>query len=167
MRRFKSMPLANKTQQGFTLIELVVVIVILSSLSIYAASRYSSSSGFSIYAAQTQAIAIIRQIQLARMQGADTGSGSSDDRLLVSQHCLGSVLICQENSSDLASSRRLVLPQQHYFFPSITVDFDLLGAPIAGPVKINISGEAQKNHQQADDALLAVCINSQGYVYGC
>lgn len=146
------------SQRGFTLIELVVIILLLTILSVYSASRYLSASGFSAFAAQEQAIAIIRQIQLGRMQ---SNIGSSDTlspeyRLSVTSQCLGSVASC--SATDDSRSNNLVLPEEVTFSPTVTVDFDLLGAPENGEVQINIISSQQT---------LGVCINSQGYVYGC
>lgn len=143
---------------GFTLIELVVVILLLSILSVYAASRYIGASSFSAYAAQEQAVAIIRQIQLGRMQSnigtADTLS--SEYRLSVTSDCMGSLASC--SSTDESRSNNLVLPDGVTFSPSMTVNFDLLGAPTSTVTRIVISSSTES---------VGVCINDVGYVYGC
>lgn len=146
---------------GFTLVELVVVIILLSIISVYAASRYAGVSGFSAFAAQDQALSIIRQIQLSRMQSNVTGNLSSDYRLTVSESCLGSVASC--NGSDVRSNK-VELPDNIRFTPTMTIDFDLLGNPLCASsscpsdFKISLSNASET---------LAVCINEQGYVYGC
>ncbi|WP_372377368.1 Tfp pilus assembly protein FimT/FimU [Vibrio natriegens] len=53
---------------GFTLTELILVIVLLSILSLFAASRFIGKSSFSAFALQEQVISVIRQIQVNRMQ---------------------------------------------------------------------------------------------------
>lgn len=145
-------------QSAFTLVELVVVIILLGILSVYAASRYIGSSGFSAYAAQEQAIAIIRQIQLGRMQSniSETDTLSSEYRLSITSDCLGSVASC--SSTDESRSNNLVLPDDVSFTPARVVDFNLLGAPTAGALKIDISSDTDS---------VSVCINSEGYVYEC
>ena len=55
-------------QQGFTLIELVMVIIVLAIISVTAASRYASKSSFSAELMRDQAISIARQIQISAMQ---------------------------------------------------------------------------------------------------
>lgn len=147
-----------KKTQGFTLVELVVVIILLSILAVYASSRYIGVSSFSAYAAQEQAISIIRQIQLGRMQSnIDTSDTlSSEYRLLVASDCLGSLASC--STINEARSNNLILPDDVTFEPSMTVDFDLLGAPTTGKVEIDI---------KSDSDTVSVCINSVGYVYGC
>ncbi|MDB1122873.1 prepilin-type N-terminal cleavage/methylation domain-containing protein [Vibrio algarum] len=143
---------------GFTLVELVVVILLLSILSVYAASRYIGSSSFSPYAAQEQAISIIRQIQLGRMQSNidSSDSLSSEYRLSVTSDCLGSLASC--SSTDDSRSNNLVLPADVSFEPSMTVDFDLLGEPTPSSVQIDIKSPTET---------VSVCITSVGYVYGC
>jgi len=145
-------------RNGFTLVELVVVIMILSILSVYAASRYIGTSSFSAYAAQEQAISIIRQIQLGRMQSnIDTSDTlSSEYRLSVTSDCLGSLASC--SSTNESRSNHLVLPDEVSFEPSMTVDFNLLGAPTTGTTRIDIKSATQT---------VGVCINSVGYVNGC
>lgn len=53
---------------GFTLMELILVIVLLSILSLFAASRFMGSGSFSAYALQERVISVIRQVQVNRMQ---------------------------------------------------------------------------------------------------
>ena len=53
---------------GFTLTELILVIVLLSILSLFAASRFIGKSSFSAFALQEQVISVIRQVQVNRMQ---------------------------------------------------------------------------------------------------
>ncbi|MDG3084791.1 type II secretion system protein [Vibrio hannami] len=159
---------ASYRQSGFTLIELVVVIILLGIISTYAASRYIGKSSFSTFAAQEQAISIIRQIQLGRMYSnvSDaTAVSESNYRLSVSSDCLGSVSSCASGASD--SSNRLTVDDGNLSFSSTLspVTFDLLGNPLSAagellsaPVTITISNGSESNR---------VCINPQGYVYGC
>ncbi|UGA54526.1 prepilin-type N-terminal cleavage/methylation domain-containing protein [Vibrio sp. VB16] len=148
----------SDSHNGFTLVELVVVILLLSILSVYAASRYIGVSSFSPYAAQEQAISIIRQIQLGRMQSNIDASDSlsSEYRLSITSDCLGSLASC--SSTDDTRSNNLVLPEEVTFDPAMTVDFDLLGEPTPSNVRINIKSPTEA---------VGVCISSVGYVYGC
>lgn len=143
---------------GFTLVELVVVILLLSILSVYAASRYIGASSFSPYAAQEQAISIIRQIQLGRMQSNidSTNTLSPEYRVSITHDCLGSLASCSATES--SRSNNLVLPEEVTFEPIMTVDFDLLGEPTPSNVKIDIKSPTET---------VSVCISSVGYVYGC
>ncbi|GLX77863.1 MSHA biogenesis protein MshC [Thalassotalea insulae] len=58
----------TKFNQGFTIIELVVVILLLGILSATVVPRFFSSSGFEEYAYRTEVIATLRTVQLRAMQ---------------------------------------------------------------------------------------------------
>ncbi|MGF1740665.1 prepilin-type N-terminal cleavage/methylation domain-containing protein [Vibrio profundum] len=148
------------SRNGFTLVELIVVIVLLAIVSLYAASRYIGVTHFSAFAAQEQAISIIRQIQVNRMQ-SNVGSSSSNDNfiLAISSDCIGSVNGC--NVSD-RSTRSDVLS-----FDSVTVTstpsvsqitFDLLGNP-EGSASAGVDIRFSADSSQTD-----ICVNSQGFV---
>ena len=157
-------------QSGFTLTELIVVIVIIGILSTYAASKYVGVSGFSSFAAQEQSISIIRQIQLGRMQSnlpsLDYSGDQSQYRLVVSGNCLGSGTGC---TADNRSNYVSIEDQTFSFTPaSMIVEFDLLGVPTCisgcstpvagGNISIGISNGVESAQ---------VCINSEGFVHGC
>lgn len=61
-------PKTLRLNQGFTMVELIVVIIVVAIMSLYAASQFIGVSKFSAQAAQEQGISVIRQIQLGRMQ---------------------------------------------------------------------------------------------------
>ena len=159
------MPKRFHIQRGFTLIELMVVIIILAILSVYAATRFQGPSSFSPYAAQAQAISVIRQIQLARMQ-SNTQNGSTNDNYILSitSSCLGSKVACDGISN--LSSKVEVDGQDMRFMPTQQIEFDLLGRPylLGKPMKnqdyeITISSSSNESTK--------VCINTEGFVYGC
>lgn len=160
----------NQTLKGFTLIELIVVILLISIVSAYAASRYIGTGSFSAYAAQEQAISIIRQLQVYRMQSNTTNSANPNFGLTASGGCLGSTAGCTAATTpQAAQSRSDVMRMEGVTVSSTTspLHFDLRGNPITidvdgNPVPLNsvtitftASGEST-----------AVCINSQGYVSG-
>ncbi|WP_027697758.1 prepilin-type N-terminal cleavage/methylation domain-containing protein [Vibrio litoralis] len=160
------------SQRGFTLVELTIVIVILAILSIYAASRFQGASSFSPYAAQAQAISVIRQIQLARMQ-SNTPDGAENEQyqLEVSNTCLGSPAACTGNES--LSSKVEVDGQDLKFTLSPDngdIQFDLLGRPLP----LTISGNAKTGSEYTITITATgnnvestnICINSEGYVSG-
>lgn len=148
-------------QSAFTLVELIVVILLLGIISTYAASRYIGKSSFSTYAAQEQAISIIRQIQLGRMYSNVT---TPDDnyQLEVSGSCLGSVQSCDLSNvgAETISNRLLIDDNLILSSTHSLVNFDLLGNPDVGAVTITISNAEGTESNR-------VCINAQGYVNGC
>ncbi|WP_375751514.1 type II secretion system protein [Vibrio sp. HN007] len=151
----------SKCVAGFTLIELVIVTILLGIISVYAASRYIGKSSFSTYAAQEQAISIVRQIQLGRMYSNVT---TPDDnyQLEISGNCLGSVQSCDlsDDDAETISNRLLIDDSLTLSSTHSLINFDLLGNPDVGAVTITISNASGTESNR-------VCINAQGYVNGC
>ncbi|MGF1698174.1 type II secretion system GspH family protein [Vibrio lamellibrachiae] len=167
----------SSKQQGFTLVELIVVILLIAIVSVYAGSRYLGVSSFSAFTAQEQIISVIRQVQVNRIQTnipdlynycEDLTPANSElrelclrSRITATSSCIGSSSGCSESDS---SSRSDVVAVDQVSFSTVPVisniTFDLLGNPlevVSGGVDITITaGQSEAN----------VCINSQGYVYG-
>ncbi|MBM4927171.1 type II secretion system protein [Vibrio parahaemolyticus] len=147
---------------GFTLMELILVIVLLSILSLFAASRFMGKGGVSTFALQEQAISVIRQVQVNRMQ-SNTSTTDTNFQLQVSSGCIGSVAACslsgnaKDARSDLVEDSAATLSLTGATSP---ISFDLLGNPLSvasGGVSIlirDVNGQSQ----------CRVLINSQGYV---
>ncbi|EJX1092299.1 prepilin-type N-terminal cleavage/methylation domain-containing protein [Vibrio vulnificus] len=160
----------KRAQAGFTLVELIVVIILISIVSAYAASRYIGTGSFSAYAAQEQAISIIRQLQVYRMQSNTTNSANSNFELTASGGCLGSTAGCSAAATPQAAESRSDVMRLDGVSVSSTISpirFDLRGNPLgldadgnyipltSVTITFAASGESAK-----------VCINSQGYVSG-
>lgn len=95
----------SPTPNGFTLVELIIVIIILGIISTFAASRFVGTSSYSTFTAQEQAISVIRQIQVNRMQ-SNVSAASDSFRLAINSDCLGSVTACSLNLSNSAQKHR-------------------------------------------------------------
>ncbi len=160
----------RRSALGFTLMELILVIVLLSIVSLYAAPRFFGKSSFSVYALQDQVISVVRQVQLNRMQS--NIDGVDDNFLLhVSGSCIGSVAACSLTDSERESRSDVVVDDTARFSLSsgvtTPIDFSLLGNPqdesgdplatVDGGVSIFIQGTSGNNRCE-------VTINSQGYV---
>ncbi|WP_146449584.1 type II secretion system protein [Vibrio kanaloae] len=155
-----------KPNKGFTLVELIVVILLLAIISATAISRFSGRQSYELYALQEQASSVIRQIQLNRMQSnMDMSvSGAESLRLVAANNCIGSQSAC-DNTSETRSD---VIASDDYSFSSVPtssysspIEFNLLGNPensASSGVQITIS-----SNNSSDRAW--VCINSQGFVY--
>lgn len=153
---------------GFTLIELVVVIILLAIIGVVATSRYIGLSSVSAYAAQEQVIATIRFVQLARMQSnSDTTEARHQLRINSTGDCLGSLAGCNlidaassvSEKRDIAATRSDInyLEGDVLFTPTNqTYTFDLFGNPsVIGSITVtDITGKSS----------CEVLINSQGYV---
>ncbi|HDY7469959.1 TPA: prepilin-type N-terminal cleavage/methylation domain-containing protein [Vibrio vulnificus] len=156
----------KRAQAGFTLVELIVVILLISIVSAYAASRYIGTGSFSAYAAQEQAISIIRQLQVYRMQSNTTNSANPNFELTASGGCLGSTAGCSAAATPQAAESRSDVMRLEGVSVSSTISpirFDLRGNPLqtngsalnSVTITFTASGESA-----------SVCINSQGYVSG-
>ncbi|EGR0670761.1 prepilin-type N-terminal cleavage/methylation domain-containing protein [Vibrio vulnificus] len=156
----------SKRIKAFTLVELIVVILLISIVSAYAASRYIGTGSFSAYAAQEQAISIIRQLQVYRMQSNTTNSANPNFELTASGGCLGSSAGCSAAATPQAAESRSDVMRLDGVSVSSTISpirFDLRGNPLqtngsalnSVTITFTASGESA-----------AVCINSQGYVSG-
>ena len=154
----------SPTPNGFTLVELIIVIIILGIISTFAASRFVGTSSYSTFTAQEQAISVIRQIQVNRMQ-SNVSAANDSFRLAINSDCLGSVAACNLNLSNSVQKTQAdarsdyVRESDISFSPANTViDFDLLGNPsVSAGVNITINSTTSSNSAQ-------LCINSQGYV---
>lgn len=152
---------------GFTLVELVVVILLISILSAYAMSRYSGKDSISAYVAQEQAISIIRQIQVNRMQSnLSSLNANGHYSLAVTERCLGSAAACSQPDNNDAQRSDILREEQLTFSTSPSLSngklfFDLLGNPVnednqpLGDVVITITSPSSS---------AGVCINAQGYI---
>ncbi|MDF2155631.1 type II secretion system protein [Vibrio sp. CAU 1672] len=148
---------------GFTLIELITVIILLSVLSLYAASRYIGTGSFSAYALQEQAIAVIRQIQVNRMQ-SNVSTLNDNFRLQVTTNCLGSVQACSLSGSARDARSDIVTDPKATFTlqGAVTspVNFDLRGNPLASAS----AGVSVLIQDKSGQSQCVVEINTQGYV---
>ena len=169
---------------GFTLVELIVVIVLLAIIGVYSTSKYMGASRFSSAVAQEQVLSILRQVQITAMQV--NGSNDYDEcRLIVmrktqfgvSQSCPSrdmSSAILSDYSKD-TNQQQLELIQLSYDFNSVngTVDelsFDLLGKPVMltssatsslctnSDCRITITTPSSNESR-------SVCINREGFIY--
>ena len=162
---------------GFTLIELIIVIVLVGIISVVAAARLLGSSAFDATLARDQAISIARQIQLVGMNSpVDPADPNSCFALQISTTEFGSEN-CASNSQ---STRKLTFDNdgvQFAFFDgansqtSAAIYFDMLGRPSVvsnqqlqrlctlASCQVTITS---RNGEQA-----SLCINNEGYINDC
>ena len=155
-----------KSNSGFTLVELIVVILLLAIILATAISRFGGRQSYELYALQEQVSSVVRQVQLNRMQSnMDMSvSGAESLRLVAANNCIGSQSACD----NLSETRSDVIASDDYSFSSVPtssytspIEFNLLGNPentASSGVQITIS-----SNNSSDRAW--VCINSQGFVY--
>lgn len=151
----------SKRGAGFTLVELIVVILLLAIISLYAASRYSGRDDVAAMVVQEQVISVVRQVQVNRMQSNVSVSAAlatnSNFVLDVEANCVGSGAACEQASdsrSDWVRSDTVTFTSN----PAAPIYFDLLGNPAGSAASgaiITITSSEQS---------CTVAINTQGYV---
>jgi prepilin-type N-terminal cleavage/methylation domain len=125
--------------RGFTLIELILVIVLLGVLAVTVAPRFFSASGYDQIAARDQLIQMLRQAQLQSMNN--------------SAEC--QVVHFNNNQSWIPSDPSLC---SVVATGEITAAFDIWGRPVStSATTFTLSGESA----------VKVCIEAEGYIHAC
>lgn len=94
--------------RAFTLIELVTVMIIIAILSVTVAGKFFSSSGYEEYTYRSEAISLLRAVQLRAMQ-QDTNDANSCHQVTISSNeisdgCGGHVVLVENNHQVTFSS---------------------------------------------------------------
>lgn len=174
----------NTAQSGFTLIELVTVIAVISILAVVVVPRFFGNSGFSEYAYQKQFIAAMRNIQLKAIydtrdsfcykmiltSSANPQYGPTSDSYLLGQESTSCSAAIDTASADYLRTEGNELSQANVSLSGLDagnaitfIEFDNLGRPITNSgtcvatCRVNFTGEET----------LTVCIESQGYIHAC
>ncbi|OEE51855.1 MSHA biogenesis protein MshC [Enterovibrio norvegicus] len=157
-------------KNGFTLIELITVILILGIVSVFAVPRLSGSEAFSVMGARDAGLSVARQVQLRAMQQEIKTNEllSSCNALIVTASRMGggNDADCQWQGDrsdvvDLSDSKVRISPAQTFYF-------DLLGRPVSSDktrLCTNASGCKITFTQSVSAA--SICLNSEGYFYAC
>lgn len=145
-------------QSGFTLIELVSVMVLLAVLAVAAIPSFTSSDDFSAYSAQDQIIAGARMAQQWAMY--DRAAGNCY-RLNVTANTIR----VQRNNINYGPTEewRNGIATEALITGDTLIYFDGLGNAIDACPPAGVQNAAQIDI----DPSLAVCINPVGYVYAC
>jgi len=147
---------------GFTIIELVLVIVLLGILSVTVVPKMFNSSGFEDHAYQAEVIATLRNIQLRVMQQTSFGSNGchtiivTSKQLTVDDGCIAN----SKNSQGTSLNKLSVDIENNHditFSPEMMFSFDSMGRPISctNDCEINLVGNDN----------LKVVIESEGYIH--
>ncbi|EGR4110072.1 Tfp pilus assembly protein FimT/FimU [Vibrio cholerae] len=156
---------------GFTLVELIVVIILLGILSAFAASRYSGRNDLAALTTQQEILASLRLTQSRAMQRTGYCNRwllTSNAAIQVSPQAMqGSCLsVFPSNPTDpswvdaTASGVALSLAGSG---GASFLDFDSLGRAtqcISAGCTVSISSSTHNEVRQ-------VCINTEGYIYAC
>ncbi|MBC3766112.1 prepilin-type N-terminal cleavage/methylation domain-containing protein [Neptunicella marina] len=167
---------------GFTLIELIVVIIIVGILSVVVAARFQGKSGFAEYTWQKRGIAALRYVQLQAMQDTSATNSGACYRLNVdtTNNQFGLPPVADSCSDNIDINRHLASSSGNGEMDNDDVSISLsdntsgiingigfngLGQPVdAANNAICVSGCTMS----FTDSLSAnICIESQGFVHAC
>lgn len=169
---------------GFTLVELIVVIVLLAIISVYASSKYMGASRFSSSVAQEQVLSILRQVQITAMQSNTSNNSNSCRSILMASNQFGVTQACQSQGMSSAAlsdyskdtnQQQLELIQLSYDFNSVSgavseLSFDLLGRPAmvtsAAATSLCSNSDCRITiTTPSSNESRSVCINREGFIY--
>lgn len=170
--------------RGFTLIELVLVIVVLSILAVNVAPRLFPEDEFEPVTQRDRLIALLRTVQQRAMQNTENDAAcfrvlfQANDIGLATENNDGScanVILPVAPNTDNATGITTYSANDYLQISEINnytalnaaggaitfVEFDNLGRPIVN------NGNCDGNACQVSFAGRNVCIESEGYIHGC
>ena len=124
--------------RGFTLIELVLVIILIGVLAVTAAPRFFTASGYDQVAARDQLIQLLRQAQLQTM------NNSAECQIVHFGNNQSWIPANAAQCSVLTSGEQLL-------------SFDVWGRPATSVTNVTLTGETT----------MKVCIEAEGYIHAC
>ena len=162
----------KRLTQGFTLVELVIVIIVIGVLSAVAIPKFADRSGFEDYTVRDQLIARLRLVQLQGMNADPTDDASVNACywLVISNDCFynthsgrtgsncdplsADASVCTDDSYNDYGA--VAFPTGMISGPNITnYRFDLNGLLVAGDSSIAITG----------DNNLSIVIEDEGFIH--
>ncbi|KPD24248.1 prepilin-type N-terminal cleavage/methylation domain-containing protein [Idiomarina zobellii] len=135
--------------QGFTLIELIIILVIIGILAVSASPIFISDSGTKSQTVRLQAMSILRAVQQQAMQ--DT---MNDYSVSVTESTLGNPPYNEDNSLQLSNLDDIT------FSPAnITIGFNALGQPT-----LDCDGGCTVTITESSGVSRTISINKEGFI---
>jgi MSHA pilin protein MshC len=145
---------SRSNKLGYTLIELIVVIVVLTVLSVSIAPRFFTALGTSEYLYRDQALNLLRLVQMQAMQCTDCPVPVIS---ISANAMLANAASCSDDSNQaLCPAER---DNIRFTASASPIQFDSMGRPqgCGGTCQLTVQGESA----------LALCIESEGYIHPC
>ncbi|KTG28493.1 Type II secretory pathway component [Idiomarina sp. WRN-38] len=135
--------------QGFTLIELIIILVIIGILAVSASPIFISDSGTKSQSVRLQAMSILRALQQQAMQ--DT---ANDYSVTVTENTLGNPPYNEDNNLQLSNLDDIA------FSPAgITIGFNALGQPT-----LDCDGGCTVTITESSGISRTIGINKEGFI---
>ena len=172
----------RKAASGFTLLELIIVIIILGILSVSVSTRFGGTSGFAEYTYQARLISSLRNMQQRAMQDTRQGycfqinfatSPAAFGPPTLSYNPATPSATCStaidHTGADYLTTSVSEMSDESVVFGSLPfnyIGFDNLGRPITDDAgSPNCASGCQVDFVAQDTA--SVCIESEGYIHVC
>lgn len=147
--------------RGFTLIELIVVLVLIGVLAVSVVPRFFDASGTSEYLYRDQTLNILRRIQMQAMQ-CTTDCTVPGVSVLIDRIYIGTGNVCLNDATHLCIGERdsssIEIARTGF---NGQLNFDNNGRPLSncatGTCRITIEGAVT----------LPICIEAEGYIHPC
>lgn len=156
--------------QGFTLIEGITVILILSVLAFFSAPRLMGTDTFSVISARDQAISVVKQVQLRAMQQSESKANPCYELQVTASRLGGNENKECERSTERSDVLNLsdsdILLQMVNSNISV-IRFDPLGRPWNGDATLRICQNTCQFDLEKEGVKSSFCLNVEGYVYAC
>jgi MSHA pilin protein MshC len=139
---------------GFTLIELIVVLIIIGVLAVSLVPRFFTSSGTSEYLYRDQALNLLRRVQMQAMQCTDC---TSPQITISANTILAGAASCTDDS--VLALCPVARDNIRFTATASPIQFDSMGRPVgcSGSCQLTVQGESA----------LRVCIETEGYIHPC
>ena len=180
-----SSPKHSKAQGGFTLLELIVVMIILGILAIYAVPKFSGASGYSEYTYQNRLISVLRNMQVRAMQDSrpsfchrinfintstQVAFGPASTNYTAGNEAATCATSIDYNSPEFLRTSATEILESGVVMTAVdgstaitAIDFNSFGSPQTAALSCSAGCRVTFTGQAAAQ----VCIESEGFIHAC